>query len=147
MNTEKKENNDSITKEILFNHTIPVSGGRKCSIARALIKKGSGNIYINKKKADDYFYMDKNLISIIEKPFKLLNQENIWDIFINVSGGGFNSQVGASSLAVSKLLLKLFPDCRLIFKKEGLITRNSRKKEREKVGKLKARKSYPYVKR
>ena len=84
---------------------------------------------------------------IIRQPLVLTNSENVYDIDIKVKGGGSFGQAGAIRLAISKALIELNPELRADLKKAGYLTRDSRVKERKKVGLKKARKSPQFSKR
>ena len=84
---------------------------------------------------------------IIRQPLVLTKSENTYDIDIKVQGGGSFGQAGAIRLAISKALIELNPDLRAELKKAGYLTRDSRVKERKKVGLKKARKSPQFSKR
>lgn len=123
-------------------------GRRKESTARVYLKKGSGEMTVNKKPAEEYFFMDKFLVDLVKKPLKLFNKENEYDIVIIAKGGGFSSQAEAALLGVSRILLKISSvDFKTSLRQNKFLTRDFRSKERRKPGLLKARKSYPFVKR
>ena len=84
---------------------------------------------------------------IIRQPLVLTKSENAYDIDIKVQGGGSFGQAGAIRLAISKALIELNPNLRAELKKAGYLTRDSRVKERKKVGLKKARKSPQFSKR
>lgn len=123
-------------------------GRRKEATARIYLKEGTGNIKVNEKELRNYFYMDSDYLEkIIYYPLQLLNKEKNYDILARVVGGGFNAQAESIRLAISRTLLKIFPEQRTLLKSFGLLARNEKHKERRKVGKVKARKSPPFVKR
>jgi small subunit ribosomal protein S9 len=123
-----------------------ISGRRKEATAVVRLKKGSGVITVNKKSLDDYFGRDVAKM-IVRQPLVLTNQDNSYDLDIKVEGGGSFGQAGAIRLAISKALIAETPDLRGQLKKAGYITRDSRVKERKKVGLKKARKSPQFSKR
>ena len=128
------------------------------------MKNGTGIFTINNVKIDDYF---PRLVSriIIQQPLNLVNMLNKFDFYITVRGGGIMGQANAIRHGITKALIKydeeilnnnlslknenffIFQDFRKIFRKEGLVTRDSRKVERKKVGFRKARKKQQYSKR
>ncbi len=121
-------------------------GKRKTSIARArLYDKGEGNITINGKNFKEYFC--SIYISNILKPLKLTNTDKLFDISLVVVGGGFSSQSDACRHAISKALVEYNPELRKSLKPEGLLTRDSRIKERKKPGLKRARRSPQWAKR
>ena len=123
-----------------------ISGRRKEATAVVRLKKGSGVITVNKKSLDDYFGRDVAKM-IVRQPLVLTNKENAYDADVKVEGGGSFGQAGAIRLAISKALIAETPDLRGELKKAGYLTRDSRVKERKKVGLKKARKSPQFSKR
>ena len=126
-----------------FIHAI---GKRKTSVARVYLKSGSGNVVINQKPLDDYFGGIPNK-AFIMKPVELTGHKGKIDVLVNVKGGGPESQISAIVHGVSRALIKLDPELRPTLKKEGLLTRDSRIKERKKYGQKGARARYQYSKR
>tara|TARA_B100001029_G_scaffold119154_1_gene98894 strand:+ start:3305 stop:3685 length:381 start_codon:yes stop_codon:yes gene_type:complete len=123
-----------------------ISGRRKEATAVVRLTKGKGILTVNKKNIDEYFGRDVAKM-IIRQPLVLTKSENAYDIDIKVQGGGSFGQAGAIRLAISKALIELNPDLRAELKKAGYLTRDSRVKERKKVGLKKARKSPQFSKR
>tara|TARA_B100000965_G_scaffold394459_1_gene406707 strand:+ start:3236 stop:3616 length:381 start_codon:yes stop_codon:yes gene_type:complete len=123
-----------------------ISGRRKEATAVVRLSKGKGTLTVNKKNIDEYFGRDVAKM-IIRQPLVLTKCENVYDIDIKVQGGGSFGQAGAIRLAISKALIELNPDLRAELKKAGYLTRDSRVKERKKVGLKKARKSPQFSKR
>ena len=123
-----------------------ISGRRKEAPAVVSLTKGKGTLTVNKKNIDEYFGRDVAKM-IIRQPLVLTKSENAYDIDIKVQGGGSFGQAGAIRLAISKALIELNPDLRAELKKAGYLTRDSRVKERKKVGLKKARKSPQFSKR
>ena len=123
-----------------------ISGRRKEATAVVRLTKGKGNLTVNKKNIDEYFGRDVAKM-IIRQPLVLTNSENVYDIDIKVQGGGSFGQAGAIRLAISKALIELNPELRADLKKAGYLTRDSRVKERKKVGLKKARTSPQFSKR
>ena len=114
-----------------------ISGRRKEATAVVRLTKGKGTLTVNKKNIDEYFGRDVAKM-IIRQPLVLTKSENTYDIDIKVQGGGSFGQAGAIRLAISKALIELNPDLRAELKKAGYLTRDSRVKERKKVGLKKA---------
>ena len=123
-----------------------ISGRRKEATAVVRLSKGKGEITVNKKSLDDYFGRDVAAM-IIKQPLVLTKLESNYDIDVKVNGGGSFGQAGAIRLAISKALIAENPDLRADLKKAGYLTRDSRVKERKKVGLKKARKSPQFSKR
>ncbi len=122
------------------------TGKRKTAIARVWIIPGSGNITVNKKAFDDYFDVDTARI-IVERPFVVTGTLGKFDVKTTVRGGGKSAQAEAIRHGIAKALLEVNPEFRPALKKEGLITRDARVKERKKYGLAGARKRYQYSKR
>ena len=121
-------------------------GRRKTSVARIYIKKGKGEIKINKKTLENYFPTEI-LRYKINQPFALTDTLNKYDVNVNVYGGGITGQVEAIRLAISRALCEENEDNRYKLKPEGLLTRDSRMVERKKPGQKKARKKFQFSKR
>ncbi|MEG8099375.1 30S ribosomal protein S9 [Candidatus Liberibacter brunswickensis] len=122
------------------------TGKRKTAIARVWIKSGSGNFTINYRDVSKYFKQD-SLASSIIRPFHTVSQNNMYDVFATVSGGGFSGQAEALCHGIAKALVSFQPDLRPQIKKAGFLTRDSRIVERKKYGKAKARRSFQFSKR
>jgi len=122
------------------------TGRRKSSIARVWLTTGKGNIKINNKTLDDYFGRE-TLLNIIEKPLEVVNKRTEIDVFAKVVGGGFTGQAGAIQHGIARALLQYDPTLRLTLKKEGLLTRDARMKERKKYGQKGARARFQFSKR
>ncbi|CCY70933.1 30S ribosomal protein S9 [Clostridium sp. CAG:921] len=125
---------------------IYATGKRKSSIARVNIVPGTGKITINKKDMNEIYTLD-TLKAIVLKPFKVANTMEKYDVEATVCGGGFAGQAGAVAHGIAKALATTDPEVRLILKRNGLLTRDSRVKERRKYGLKKARKAPQFSKR
>ena len=121
-------------------------GRRKEATAVVRLKKGKGVITVNKKSIDEYFGRDVAKM-IVKQPLALADVEQNFDIDVKVNGGGSFGQAGAIRLAISKALQDDNAELRGPMKKAGYLTRDSRVKERKKVGLKKARKSPQFSKR
>lgn len=122
-------------------------GRRKQSIAQVILKPGTGKLTINKISGNSYLQQNLNYLSKINTVFVLLGIENIYDINVKTSGGGLTGQTDAITLGIARALTKVDEDNRILLKKEGLLTRDSRIKERKKYGLKKARKASQFSKR
>ncbi|GAG64137.1 30S ribosomal protein S9 [subsurface metagenome] len=122
------------------------TGRRKSSIARVWLVPGKGSIKINKRTLDNYFGRE-SLSTVVEKPLEVVNKKNELDVFAKVEGGGFTGQAGAIQHGIARALLQYDPTLRLILKKEGLLTRDARMKERKKYGQKGARGRFQFSKR
>jgi len=128
---------------IEFIHAV---GRRKTSVARVYIKPGKGDVVVNDRSLDNYFGELHAKVKVY-KPLDITGNKGKIDIQVNVNGGGLVSQIGAISHGISRALVKLNPELRPVLKKEGLLTRDSRIKERKKYGQRGARARYQYSKR
>lgn len=123
-----------------------ISGRRKEATAVVRLTKGTGVVTVNKKSIDEYFGRDVAKM-IVRQPLVLTKNAETYDVDAKVQGGGSFGQAGAIRLAISKALLEEDPELRAELKKAGYLTRDSRVKERKKVGLKKARKSPQFSKR
>ncbi|MCG2821749.1 MAG: 30S ribosomal protein S9 [Candidatus Atribacteria bacterium] len=122
------------------------TGRRKSSIARVWLVPGKGSIKINKRTLDNYFGRE-SLSTVVEKPLELVDKKNELDVFAKVEGGGITGQAGALQHGIARALLQYDPTLRSILKKEGLLTRDARMKERKKYGQKGARARFQFSKR
>ena len=122
-------------------------GRRKRSTARARVYPGgSGDVLVNEKTVQQYFPRTGDINKLLQ-PLGLADCEGRVDVSVIVSGGGVTGQVDASVHAISRALLKFDPDVRSALRGAGLLTRDSRVKERKKPGLKRARKAPTYTKR
>ena len=121
-------------------------GRRKTSVARAWLRRGNGHILINNRDYKEYFETDTARIEA-ETPFKVVPQSDKYDVTVNVQGGGTHSQAGAAGLAISRAFLEQNEELRSVLRKHGLLTVDSRVKERKKPGQKGARRKFQFVKR
>jgi small subunit ribosomal protein S9 len=124
-------------------HTV---GKRKSAVARIWMKPGQGLITINKKPMDEYLTREADRI-LIKQPLELTETATKYDINITVRGGGLSGQAGAIRHGLARTLVDINADYRLSLKKAGMLTRDSRVKERKKYGQPGARKRFQYSKR
>ena len=122
------------------------TGKRKTSTARVWMREGSGKITINKRDIDEY-YLRATSKMLIMQPLELTGTSNAFDIKVNVCGGGLVGQAGATRHGIARTLAALNPDWRQVLKKNGLLVRDARKKERKLPGQPGARKRFQYSKR
>jgi len=125
---------------------IYATGKRKSAIARVRITPGTGKITINKKDLNE-FYSLETLKAVVLKPFNVANMMEKYDVIATVKGGGYSAQAGAVAHGISKALATIDLDTRTALKRDGLLTRDSRVKERRKYGLKKARKAPQFSKR
>jgi len=126
---------------------INAIGRRKASVARVYLKKGTGKIEVNGKDYKEFF-PQMHIQNTITDPFGTVEiDSNIYDVQVNVNGGGFKGQAEAVRMAISRALIKLNEDFRSPLKAKKFLTRDARVVERKKYGKPKARKSFQFSKR
>ena len=159
----------------MINQYYYATGRRKSSSARVFLKSGKGQITVNNKDAKEFFGGDTIWLQKCLQPLKILNQEGLFDIKITVAGGGVSGQAGAISLGIARALdfyaIKHAPELTIaetstdeeasedtdemlglekwhkVIRKAGLLTRNSKRVLRKKVGLVKARKAKQFSKR
>ena len=122
------------------------TGRRKKSIARVYLVPGKGDVKINKRSMDEYFGLE-TLKIIVRQPLEATNMADKFDVIVNVKGGGFTGQAGAIRHGIARALLEAGSDYRPTLKAAGLLTRDSRVKERKKYGLKKARRAPQFSKR
>ena len=122
------------------------TGRRKSSTARVFVKKGSGNIVINKRSIEEYFGRETARM-VVRQPLELLEMTDSFDLYITVAGGGISGQAGAIRHGITRALMQYDETLRGSLRKAGFVTRDARKVERKKVGLHKARKRPQFSKR
>jgi len=122
------------------------TGRRKSSVARVRIKPGDGKLLINKKALGDYFKREDDRNAVLS-PLKTVEGEKLFDIFINVRGGGMTGQAGASQLGIARALRIYDENYTQALRDGGHLTRDGRMVERKKPGQSGARKRYQFSKR
>jgi small subunit ribosomal protein S9 len=122
------------------------TGKRKSSVARVILRQGSGNIQINKRALEEYFPRSY-LQSIAKQPLTQTGYEGNVDVRIRVHGGGISGQAAAVRHGIARALCDVDPALRPELKRRGMLTRDARVKERRKAGLKKARKRPQFSKR
>ncbi|MGH1542945.1 MAG: 30S ribosomal protein S9 [Arenicella sp.] len=122
------------------------TGRRKSSTARVRIKKGSGNITVNKRPLDTYFGRETARM-VVRQPLILLDLEETFDINVNVQGGGGSGQAGAIRHGITRALMQFNEELRPDLRRAGFVTRDAREVERKKVGLKGARRKPQFSKR
>lgn len=122
------------------------TGRRKDAVARVWVSRGSGKITVNDRDIVQYFARGTQRL-VINQPFELSARTGQFDVNCIVAGGGLSGQAGAVRHGISRALINFEPELRSVLKKAGLLTRDSRKVERKKYGRHKARRSTQWVKR
>lgn len=121
------------------------TGRRKSSIARVYVTPGKGKVIVNGVKVEEYMPY-ATLVMDLMQPLKVTSNESKFDVECTVVGGGFTGQAGAIRLGITRALLNAGVD-RSTLKSAGLITRDSRAKERKKYGLKAARRAPQFSKR
>lgn len=122
------------------------TGRRKTAIARVRLSAGSGTIIVNDKPSQEYFGREALQLTVLE-PFAVSGTAGKYDIAVNVVGSGTASQSEAVRHGISRALIAMDIALRKPLKAAGFLTRDSREKERRKVGCRKARRRPQYSKR
>ena len=122
------------------------TGRRKSATARVHIKPGSGKITVNHRNVETYFPIDEHRM-IVNEPFQTTENSEKFDVRVNVQGGGIAGQAEAIRLGIARALLLHDAELRPALKAEGLLTRDSRVRERKKPGQPGARKNFQFSKR
>lgn len=122
------------------------TGKRKCAISRVFLRPGSGQVQVNKRPLDSYFPIELHRM-VVRTALVLTETQDQFDVHATVKGGGISGQADAIRHGIAKALLRYDADLRKVMKKEGLITRDSRIKERKKYGQPGARKRFQFSKR
>jgi small subunit ribosomal protein S9 len=121
-------------------------GKRKTAIARIWMKQGKGAIMINNRSIEDYVSREAGR-ELIRQPLEITGTIDKYDISANVRGGGVLGQAGAIRHGISRALVNINPEFRILLKKADLLTRDPRMKERKKYGQAGARARFQYSKR
>ncbi len=129
-----------------FKDSKYATGRRKQSIARVWVRKGSGKIYVNGKTMNEYFKRPVHQITV-SRPLHEINAPNDYDVKCSVKGGGLSGQAGAIIHGLSRALVIIDSSLKKTLKKNKFTTRDSRKVERKKYGRRKARRSFQFSKR
>jgi small subunit ribosomal protein S9 len=122
------------------------TGRRKTATARVYLKPGKGQIVVNDRPLDEFFGRETGRM-IVRQPLELLQMGSKFDITVQVAGGGITGQAGAIRLGIARALCEVNAENRPRLKKEGLLTRDARAKERKKYGMAGARKRFQFSKR
>ena len=122
------------------------TGRRKRSVARVFIKRGKGEIQVNKKSLDEFFDRETARM-IVRQPLEQTDLLDKIDVIATVKGGGGSGQAGAIRHGLSRALLSYDDNLRSALRERGFLTRDARRVERKKVGLKKARKATQFSKR
>jgi small subunit ribosomal protein S9 len=122
------------------------TGRRKTSTARVFLRPGTGAISVNSRSFESFFPTEV-LRTQVRTPLLLTETADKFDVLATVAGGGVSGQAGAVRLGISRALIEYNAELRKRLKKEGLLTRDARIKERKKYGMAGARKRFQFSKR
>ena len=122
------------------------TGKRKNAVAKVYLEPGEGKIVINDRTFQEYFPRG-TWRAFVEQPFVVTETIGKFNVEASLFGGGLTGQAGALRHGIAKVLLQVSPQWREKLKKEGLLTRDPRVKERKKYGQKGARKRFQYSKR
>jgi small subunit ribosomal protein S9 len=122
------------------------TGRRKEATARVFLRPGSGTITVNRRTFDNYFPTEALRVQV-QVPLVLTEVAGQFDVLATVSGGGVAGQAGAIRLGIARALCAFNAELRPRLKKDGLLTRDARAKERKKYGMAGARKRFQFSKR
>ncbi len=122
------------------------TGRRKTSTARVFLRPGTGEIAINSRSFESFFPTEV-LRTQVRTPLLLTETADKFDVLATVAGGGVSGQAGAVRLGITRALIEYNAELRKRLKKEGLLTRDARIKERKKYGMAGARKRFQFSKR
>jgi small subunit ribosomal protein S9 len=126
--------------------TYAATGKRKSSVARVILRQGSGSIEVNKRQLEEYFPRSY-LQSVAKQPLTQTGYEGSVDVRVRVHGGGISGQAAAVRHGIARALTEVDPALRPELKRRGMLTRDARVKERRKAGLKKARKRPQFSKR
>src|SRR5262250_444756 len=122
------------------------TGRRKTSVARVYLRPGSGDYKVNGRPFNEYFVTEAQRASA-RQPLVSTETASNFNVVANVSGGGVNGQADAVKLGLARALMQFNAELRKKLKTEGMVTRDSRGKERKKYGQKGARKRFQFSKR
>lgn len=125
---------------------IQTVGRRKRSVARILMRPGTGEWRVNGRDMREYFPRPTHQIRI-EEPLKLTGLDGEFDVIVRVHGGGLTGQSDAVRMGLSRALVEHDAELRPALREKGMLTRDSREVERKKPGRPKARKRFQFSKR
>ncbi|MDH3466343.1 MAG: 30S ribosomal protein S9 [Gammaproteobacteria bacterium] len=122
------------------------TGRRKSSSARVFLRRGNGQITVNKRPLDEYFGRETARM-VVRQPLVTADLVDHFDVTVTVAGGGGSGQAGAIRHGITRAMMQYDETLRGRLRKAGFVTRDAREVERKKVGLHKARKRPQYSKR
>ena len=121
-------------------------GRRKSAVARVRLQPGAGGFLVNDRPVDEFFRTIQSQ-KRVRAPFVVTETAQSYDIAVNVQGGGPTGQADAVVLGIARALKKINPGFDDVLRANGLLTRDSRMKERKKYGRRGARRGFQFSKR
>ena len=125
---------------------IQTVGRRKRSVARILLRPGTGEWRVNGRAMEDYFPRPTHQIRV-EEPLKVAGLSGAFDVLVRVNGGGLTGQSDAVRMGLARALVQHDEELRGAMRERGMLTRDPRQVERKKPGRPKARKRFQFSKR
>ena len=125
---------------------ILATGRRKTSVARVRLRRGTGVVKINSRDLENFFPIERHRAAVLA-PLKATKTLGKYDVIAEVTGGGLSGQSEAIMLGVARILHQISADNDPVLRESGLLTRDSRMKERKKYGRRAARRSFQFSKR
>ncbi len=122
------------------------TGRRKTAVARVRVRRGEGKFIVNNKDVDTFFCIDRDR-AMVRKPLEVTDTGKIYDVFVNVKGGGITGQTGAVVLGLARALRNASADYEPKLREYNLLSRDPRKVERKKYGQRGARRRFQFSKR
>ena len=121
-------------------------GRRKTAVARVWLRRGTGGLVINDREYMSYFDTETTR-KAAALPFQVYEHTSKYDVQVNVFGGGLAAQADAVKLGIARALVEINPEIRPLLRENGLLSVDSRVKERKKYGQKAARRKFQFVKR
>ncbi len=123
------------------------TGRRKSSVAQVRVRPGTGTFLVNKREVAEYF-PGAEWLRTAEAPLLAVDKRKAFDVHVSVNGGGLTGQAGAISLGIARALVEIDVEAhKAVMRQGGMLTRDSRMKERKKYGRRGARRSFQFSKR
>ena len=126
--------------------TVLATGRRKSSVARVWLHRGTGVVKINSREIEQFFPVERHRAAVLA-PLKATKTLGKFDVVADVVGGGLSGQAEAIMLGVARALRRISSESDAALRESGLLTRDSRMKERKKYGRRAARRSFQFSKR
>jgi len=126
--------------------TVLATGRRKSAVARVWLHRGTGVVKINSREIEQFFPVERHRASVLA-PLKATKTLGKFDVVADVFGGGLSGQAEAIMLGVARALRRISSETEAALRESGLLTSDSRMKERKKYGRRAARRSFQFSKR